>query len=126
MTKEEIYTVLALFTLMGVVQKPSLTLFLMNQLVVRPSLLSLSWTNLKSSAQYYILQMTLQIHLMDHRYYSQFLTLYLTNPLQLMNHSHCATAAHPSNNTSHLNCHTGTEIFILLKYSKTCLKQTLY
>jgi hypothetical protein len=55
MTKEEIYTVLALFTLMGVVQKPSLIPFLMNQLVVRPSLLSLSWIHMKSSAEYYIL-----------------------------------------------------------------------
>jgi hypothetical protein len=54
-TKEEIYTVLALVTLMGVVQKPSLTPFLMNQLVIRPSILSLSWIDMKSSAEYYIL-----------------------------------------------------------------------
>jgi hypothetical protein len=53
MTKEEICTVFALFTFMGVVQKPSLNPFLMNQLVVRPTLLSLASIDLKS-VEYYI------------------------------------------------------------------------
>jgi hypothetical protein len=39
MTKEEIYTVPALFKLVGVVQKPSVTPILINQLVVRPPMI---------------------------------------------------------------------------------------
>jgi hypothetical protein len=77
MTKEEIYTVLTLFTLMGVVEKPSLNPFLMNHLIVRPSFF-VSFLD-RSEIIFRILQFidNSADTFKDHRNYSQFLTLYL-------------------------------------------------